>query len=100
MAQFVVRRTVGLAGIEDGGADYSADLVNSHGVKIDVKTEATSFDFQEAYEGSGGVMRQTKHNFYPRQLYDPKLAKTDAFLVARIRTGDKFPGGGLPTEKQ
>lgn len=25
LAQFVVRRTVGLAGIEDGGDDYSAD---------------------------------------------------------------------------
>ena len=100
LAQFVVRRTVGLAGIEDGGGDYSADLVSPHGVKIDVKTETVSIDFQEAYEGSGGVMRQAKHNFYPRQLYDPNLAKTNAFLVTRIRTGDGFPGRGFATEKR
>ena len=100
LAQYVVRRAVGLAGIEGDGAGHSADLASPRGVGIDVKTEATSFDFQEEYEGSGGVMRQAKHNFYPRQLYDPKLAKTDAFLVTRIRTGDEFPGSGISTERR
>ena len=101
LAQYVVRLNVGLAGIDDGDdSDYSADLITPSGITIDVKTEGINFDFQEEYAGSGGVMRQAKHNFHPRQLYDPNLAKTDIFLVVRMRTGGKFPGSGMRTEKK
>ena len=101
LAQYVVRQSVGLEGIEDeGNADFSSDLTTPNGIRIDVKTEGASFDFQKEYAGSGGVMRQAKHNFHPRQLYDPNLAGTDAFLVVRMRTGDTFPGSGSSREKR
>lgn len=78
--------------------DYSADLTNPHGIKIDVKSEGITMDFKEAYKGSGGIYREAKHNFYPQQLFDPNLASTDLFLVTRIRTGKSFPGTGRQSE--
>ena len=100
LAQYVIRKRVGLAGIDASDVDYSADLINLHGIKIDVKSEGIKFAFQEAYEGSGGIPRQAKHNFYPRQLFDPNLKSTDLFLVTRIQTGDAFPGSGWRSEKR
>ena len=87
LSQYVVRRHVGLEGIDAGDMDYSSDLTNPNGIKIDVKMEGIKIDFKEEYDGSGGIMRQAKHNFYPRQLFDPNLATTDLFLVTRLRTG-------------
>lgn len=67
LAQYAIRKQVGLAGIDSDDIDYSADLTSPHGVKIDVKSEGVKFDFQQVYEGSGGVPREAKHNFYPLQ---------------------------------
>ena len=100
LAQYVIRKGVGLAGIDADDIDYSADLTNPHGIKIDVKSEGITIGFQEVYGGSGAVPRQAKHNFYPRQLLDPNLKSTDLFLVTRIQTGDSFPGSGRGSEKR
>ena len=100
LSQYIVRRNVGLEGIDAEDVDYSADLTSPNGIKIDVKMEGISIDFQEAYIGSGDIYRQAKHNFYPRQLFDPKLSTTDLFLVTRLRTGDTFPGSGRSNEKK
>lgn len=100
LAEYVIRDQLGMTGFDPDNSDYSADMVNPHGLRIDIKTEGVKFDFQEEYVGSGQIPRQAKHNFHPRQLYDPNLAKTDLFLVTRLRTGDRFPGTGRPTEKR
>ena len=100
LSQYVIRKNVGLEGIDAEDIDYSADLTSPKGIKIDVKMEGITMDFQEEYIGSGEIYRQAKHNFYPRQLFDPKLATTDLFLVTRLRTGDQFPGSGRSNEKR
>ncbi len=100
LAQYVIRKCVGLTGIDPDDIDYSADLTSPHGIKIDVKSEGIKFDFQEIYEGTGGVPREAKHNFYPRQLFDHNLESTDLFVVTRIQTGDMFPGSGQRSEKR
>lgn len=100
LAEYVIREQLGLKPFDPDNSDYSADMVSPHGLKIDIKTEGVKFDFQEEYVGSGQISRQAKHNFYPRQLYDPNLMTTDLFLVTRLRTGDTFPGTGRPTEKR
>ena len=99
LAQYIIRKNVGLEGIDAEDIDYSADLTNPHGIKIDVKMEGIKIDFQEEYIGSGNIYRQAKHNFYPRQLFDPKLETTDLFLVTRLKTGANFPGSGRSNEK-
>lgn len=100
LSQYIIRKNVGLEGIDAEDVDYSADLTSPNGIKIDVKMEGISIDFQEEYIGSGEIYRQAKHNFYPRQLFDPKLSSTDLFLVTRLRTGDSFPGSGRSNEKK
>ena len=100
LSQYIIRKSVGLEGIDADDVDYSSDLTNPNGVKIDVKMEGITIDFQEEYEGSGNVPRQAKHNFFARQLFDPNLKTTDLFLVTRLRTGDKFPGSGRANEKK
>ena len=100
LSQYIIRKNVGLEGIDDVDIDYSADLTSPNGIKIDVKMEGITIAFQEEYIGTGDIYRQAKHNFYPRQLFDPKLATTDLFLVTRLRTGDVFPGSGRSNEKK
>ena len=100
LAQYVIRTQVGLAGIDSPNNDLSADLTNANGIKIDVKNETVKFEFQEHYMGTGDILRQAKHNFFPRQLYDTKLNSTDIFLVTRLRTGDTFPGSGRLNESR
>lgn len=100
LAEYVIRDQMGLIGFDPDNSDYSADMINPHGLRIDIKTEGVKFDFKEEYVGSGQIPRQAKHNFHPRQLYDPNLAATDLFLVTRLRTGDRFPGTGRATEKR
>ena len=100
LSQYIIRKNVGLEGIDAEDIDYAADLTSPNGIKIDVKMEGITVDFQEEYLGSGKIYRQAKHNFYARQLFDPKLATTDLFLVTRLRTGDVFPGSGRSNEKR
>ncbi len=70
LAEYVIRDQLDMSGFDPDNSDYSADMVNPHGLKIDIKTEGVRFDFQEEYVGSGQIPRQAKHNFHPRQLYD------------------------------
>jgi len=100
LSQYIIRKNVGLEGINPNNTDFSADLINPNGLKIDVKMEGITIDFQEEYIGSGQIYRQAKHNFYPRQLFDPNLKTTDLFLVTRLRTGNTFPGSGRSNETQ
>ena len=107
LAQMAIRRELGLPEIEpeeiqlnEALGGLASDLTNPNGVIMDVKMENITIDFQEEYDGSGGIPRQAKHNFFPRQLYDPKLAKTDLFIVTRLRSGDTFPGSGRANEKK
>lgn len=100
LAQYAVRKAAGLSGIESDDPDLAADLINSHGLKMDVKTENIDIEFKTEYAGSGGIMRGTKHNFYARQLFDPNLKSTDLYIITRLQTSAKFPGTGSPNEKR
>lgn len=100
LAQYAVRKAVGLSGIEDDDLDLAADLINPHGLKMDVKTENVDIAFKTEYVGSGGIMRGTKHNFYARQLFDPNLRSTDLYIVTRLQTSANFPGTGSANEKR
>jgi hypothetical protein len=49
--------------------------------------------FAETYGGSGTIVREAKHNFFARQIYDDRL-NTDIYLMTHLQVaGDgELPG--------
>jgi hypothetical protein len=55
------------------------------GVKADVKCRGGTLPFSELYEGSGGIKREAKHNFFARQIWDVRL-DTDIYIMTHLET--------------
>ena len=100
LAEMVVRKHAGLRPKrtkyreEDGG--LAADAVSKNGVIIDIKMENATNDFETRWDSGDdyGIMLDSKHNLYVKQVYHPKLTKTEVFIITRLRmAGTKFPGG-------
>lgn len=61
------------------------DLILKSGIKVDLKCRGGTLPFKELYISDDGVPREAKHNFFARQLYDPKL-DTDIYLMTHLET--------------
>jgi len=85
LAQMVIRNALGMAIEPPEDQDLGFDLVLSSGIKVDIKCRGGSLPFQELYEGSWGLMREAKHNFFARQIWDERL-DTDIYLMTHLET--------------
>ena len=82
LAQYVVRKELGLPPISTEEENLGIDILLPSGVRVDVKCRGGVRPFQEEYEGTGGVLREAKHNFFARQVWDPRL-ETDIYITDR-----------------
>jgi len=82
LAEIVVRHKLGLP---DPAKNHPLgfDIKLSSGVKIDVKCRGGKLPFKETYESTDEVLRESKHNFFARQLYDKNL-DADIFLMTHL----------------
>lgn len=98
LAEMVIREALALDTIEEKDKDIGYDILTDTGVKIDVKCRGGVMPFQEAYIGKGGILREAKHNFWARQVYDDDLV-TDIYLMTHL-TVPKFKIPLPGTERQ
>ncbi len=102
LAQMIIRQALGMPIEPDENQNKGIDIILPSGVKIDVKCRGGSLPFQELYDGSGGIKREAKHNFFARQIWDERL-DADIYLMTHLET-PKPPKGkktALPgTERQ
>ena len=85
LAQMIVRKTLGMPLEPPEDQDKGFDLILPSGIKVDIKCRGGSLPFQELYNGSGGIKREAKHNFFARQIWDERL-DTDIYLMTHLET--------------
>ena len=89
-AEIVIRNHLGL---HDKPSEHPLgyDLLLPSDVKIDVKCRGGEKPFLEEYVGLDGLPRESKHNFFARQLYDDKL-DVDAYVMTHLMHPKMKPG--------
>src|SRR3989344_8242864 len=93
LAEIVVRNKLGMTEINPEDHPLGYDILLPSGIKVDVKCRGGSLPFKEAYESDDGIVREAKHNFFARQMYDPRL-DTEIYLMTHLETPSKreLPG--------
>lgn len=104
LAQMVIRKALEMSLEPDENQSKGFDLILQSGVKIDIKCRGGSLPFQELYDGSGGIKREAKHNFFARQIWDERL-DTDIYLMTHLETpkppsGQKTALPGTPRQRK
>lgn len=92
LAEIVVRNKLGMPDINPEDHPLGYDLLLPSGVKVDVKCRGGSLPFQEHYDSDDGISRESKHNFFARQIHDQNL-DTDIYIMTHLETPKK---GVLP----
>lgn len=85
LAEIVIRNRLNMPEINPEDHPVAYDIILPNGIKLDVKCRGGTLPFREEYEGSDGVAREAKHNFFARQVYDPTL-DTDVYLMTHLET--------------
>lgn len=85
LAEIVIRNKLGMPEIKADDHPLSYDILLKSGVKVDVKCRGGSLPFQENYLSNDDILREAKHNFFARQIYDKKL-DTDIYLMTHLET--------------
>jgi len=85
LAEIVIRNSIGMQEINPNNHPLGYDILLPSGVKLDVKCRGGALPFQEEYESSDGIVREAKHNFFARQIYDNKL-DADIYLLTHLET--------------
>lgn len=102
LAEMAIRNILGLPEPDKVNKELGWDIKLPSGVKVDIKCRGGTLPFKELYEGSGMLMREAKHNFFARQIWDERL-DADIYVMTHLET-PKPPSGeksSLPgTEKQ
>ena len=93
VAEIVVRNKLGMPDINPDGHPLGHDILLPSGAKMDVKCRGGEKPFLEEYAGGDGLPRESKHNFFARQLYEDKL-DTDIYLMTHLRRAK--PARGSP----
>jgi len=84
LAETVIRDTLKFPPIDPKTRELGFDIVLPTGVKMDVKCRGGTMKFSETYVGTDGIEREAKHNFWARQLEDPRL-ETDIYLLTHLQ---------------
>ena len=85
LAEIVVRNKLGMPEINPENHPLGYDILLPSGVKLDVKCRGGALPFKEEYESNDGIIREAKHNFFARQIYDEKL-DTEIYLMTHLET--------------
>lgn len=85
LAEIVIRNKLGMPEINPADHPLGYDILLPSGVKVDVKCRGGTLAFREEYESSDGIAREAKHNFFARQIHDPKL-DTDIYIMTHLET--------------
>jgi hypothetical protein len=85
LAEIVVRNKLGMPEINPEDHPLGYDILLPSGVKLDVKCRGGALPFKEEYESNDGIVREAKHNFFARQIYDEKL-DTEIYLMTHLET--------------
>ncbi len=93
LAEMVIRNKLGMPEINPEDHPLGYDLLLPSGVKVDVKCRGGALPFKEEYESNDGIIREAKHNFFARQIYDENL-DTDIYVMTHLETPSKreLPG--------
>lgn len=89
IAEIYVSESLGFKKEDNESLGY--DFVLPSGVKVDVKCRGGKLTFQEIYTTEDGTSRETKHNFFVRQLYDERL-DADMYIMAHLKAPGEIPG--------
>ncbi len=85
LAQMIIRKSLEMPLEPDENQSKGIDLILPSGVKVDVKCRGGTLPFQELYDGSGGIKREAKHNFFARQIWDERL-DADIYFMTHLET--------------
>ncbi len=85
LAEMVIRSTLGMPEINPEDYPLGYDILLPSGIKLDIKCRGGALPFQEEYESSDGIVREAKHNFFARQIYDENL-DTEIYLMTHLET--------------
>ncbi len=93
LAEIVIRNMLQIPEFNSENQSIGYDIFLPSGVKVDVKCRGGTLPFKEEYESNDGIVREAKHNFFARQIYDEKL-DADIFLMTHLETpaNRKLPG--------
>jgi len=83
LAEVVIRNKLGMSEINPQDHRLGYDILLPSGVKMDVKCRGGIKPFLELYEGEDDLPRESKHNIFARQMYDPKL-DAEIFLMTHL----------------
>ena len=85
LAEIVVRNKLRMPEINPEDHPLGYDILLPSGVKLDVKCRGGALLFKEEYESNDGIIREAKHNFFARQIYNEKL-DTEIYLMTHLET--------------
>ncbi len=85
LAEIVVRNKLEMLEINPEDHPLGYDILLPSGIKLDVKCRGGALPFKEEYESNDGIIREAKHNFFARQIYDEKL-DTEIYLMTHLET--------------
>jgi hypothetical protein len=85
LAEIVIRNKLGMPEINPEDHPLGYDILLPSGIKLDVKCRGGALPFKEEYESNDGIIREAKHNFFARQIYDEKL-DTEIYLMTHLET--------------
>jgi hypothetical protein len=93
LAEIVIRNKLGMPDINPEDHPLGYDILLPSNVKVDVKCRGGTLPFREEYESDDGIIREAKHNFFARQVYDESL-DADVYLMTHLETPSKreLPG--------
>ncbi|MDD5050477.1 MAG: hypothetical protein PHV93_01915 [Candidatus Pacebacteria bacterium] len=93
LAEIVIRNKLGMPEIKPEDHPLGYDILLPSGIKVDVKCRGGALPFKEEYESSDGIVREAKHNFFARQMYDERL-DADIYVMTHLETPSKrdLPG--------
>lgn len=93
LAEMVIRNKLNMPEMNPAGHPVGYDILLPTGIKLDVKCRGGALPFKEEYESDDGIVREAKHNFFARQVYDPAL-DADIYLMTHLETPSKreLPG--------
>lgn len=83
LAEIVIRNKLGMPEVNPVEHPLGYDILNPSNVKIDVKCRGGEKPFLEEYIGADGLPRESKHNFFARQVHDPNL-DAEIFLMTHL----------------
>ncbi len=82
LAEIVIRKELGIIKEQK---DLAFDILLPSGIKLDVKCRGGELAFRETYLHADGLIREAKHNFFARQIFDENL-NTDIYLMTHLET--------------